>query len=211
MASEEEKSKSKSKLNSKILRDDLNKVFESMGSLKIGLDEFMALNCAKVIASYIAQGTVTTVDSGTGIGGGVYTGAGVGKMIINITMLSNLLLTTFKSKSENPTLALRLANDINSVCTVQNIITTATVGSTVTPSGTPTLDGGVGLGTFSSTPALISTRLMSCFIQMDYLNKGGDSFFAQEFAEAIHTYMITGTIKTTLQPPMTGNGNGIII
>lgn len=198
-------------LNSKTLQMDFYNIFEAMNNIHSNGDEYLASNCAKAIATYVSNGTVITTDVGTGsVTGSTYTGVGQGTMTINSEMLKNLLLTTFKLKSVNPILAFNIAMNIDSVCKVPNIIKTDTVGSSVIPPSSPYVDKGKGLGNFTSVSTLISTRLTSCFSQMNNMKKNGNLYLSQEWANAIDTYFKSAVINVTLQSPMIGNGVGKI-
>lgn len=197
-------------LNSKTLQNDLFNIFEAMNTVESDGDDYLATNCAKAIATYVSNGNVITADTGTGSVGGAYVGVGNGTMSINTEMLRVLLLTSFKSKSPNPILALNISMNIDSACKVPNIIKTDTVGaSTIAPSP-PYPDKGKALGNFIGVPTLISTKLTSCFSQMDGMEKDGNLFLSQEWASAIDIYFKSAVINTTLQFPMSGVGVGKI-
>lgn len=190
-------------LNSKILQTTFYTIFETLNGIYSNGDEYLALNVATAIGTYVSSGTVTTNDTGLGSIGGAYVGVGQGTMTINVAMLSGLLLTSFKLKSINPILASNIAMNIDSVCRLPNTVKTDSHGSSTIPSSTPYADGGKGNGTFTSTPTLISSRLSACFSQMDSMYEGGNLYLSQEWATAIDTYFRSATINVTLQPPPT--------
>jgi hypothetical protein len=193
------------------LQNNLYNVFDAMNYVYKNGEEYMATRCADVIASYLSSGVVTTTDGGTGSSGsGVYAGGGVGTMQINTTNLRNLFLTSLLTAKNNDELAQRLTNNIHSVCSASNTINTTTTGTTTFPSGTSTVDGGTAKGSFVGVSTIISSKLRICFSTMNKMTKGGNMYFAQEWADAIHTYLKGGVIKVILQSPMSGTGVGTI-
>lgn len=197
-------------LNKTKLQNDFYDIFDTMNHIYKNGEEYMATRCADVIDEYISNGLVSTVDSGTGSVSGTYVGNGTGTMKINASNLRNLLLNTILNTKNNDELAQKLASNIHIVCTSANTISTTTKGTTTPPTGTTQPDAGVGRGSFTSTSSIISSKLRACFLTMDKLAKGGNMYFAQEWANAIDDYMKSGMVNVILQPPMSGAGSGTI-
>ena len=199
-------------LNKIKLQNDLFNIFDAMNSIYKNGDEYMAIECSKVIYEYILSGNVSTIDVGTGTpSSSVYNGKGDGTMNINSANLKNLLYNTFIAKYDINDLAKGIANNINVVCSESNIIQTTTKGtSTFSYPPYSSADGGIGKGTFTSQSSIIQLRLQSCFATMNHINNNGNIYFAQELASAIDDYLKSGTINVTLQSPLTGTGNGTI-
>lgn len=199
-------------LNKIKLQNDLFNVFDTMGSVYKNGDEYMAIECSKVINEYILSGSVSTIDVGTGTPtSSTYNGKGDGTMNINSAKLKNLLYNTFIAKYDINYLAKEIVNDINVVCSESNIVQTITKGtSTFSYLPYSSVDGGIGEGDFTSQISIIQLRLQSCFATMNHMNNNGDIYFAQELASAIDDYLKSGTINVTLQTPLNGVGNGTI-
>lgn len=197
-------------LNKTKLQNDFYDIFDTMNHIYKNGEEYMATRCADVIDEYISNGLASTVDSGTGSVSGAYVGNGTGTMKINASNLRNLLLNTILNTKNNDELAQKLASNIHIVCTSANTISTTTKGTTTPPTGTTQPDAGVGRGSFTSTSSIISSKLRTCFLTMDKLSKGGNMYFAQEWANAIDNYMKSGMVNVILQPPMSGVGSGTI-
>ena len=196
-----------SKIN---LQNDLYTAFDSMNSVYKNGEEYMATRCAEAIKNYLSEGVVNTVDGGKGTIGGVYTGKGKGTIQIDSNTLKNLFLTTLLTAKNNDDIALMMSNNVNAVCSMPNTINTKSVGTTTLPPSPPQADGGIGKGTFSGASTSMFLKLKMCFLTMGGMTKGGNMYFAQEFADAIHTYITSGTVNVTLQAPLIGSGTGNI-
>ena len=88
-------------------------------------------------------------------------------MAINESSLAEKLLVTFtKDNTTDTEIAENIASNINDVCSVANTVSTTTIGTQTTPSGTTTPYSGSGKGTFSGTDTIISEALIQ-----DTINK----------------------------------------
>lgn len=194
------------------LQSDLYTTFENMNDIKDGTgNQYMAENVAKNISNFISTGTVTSIDGGTAGDGGVYVGAGTGSMQISESDLKNKLLNTFQSECENDELATRIATDIDDVCKVSNTCSTTTTGTSTISGQSPHPYSGSGKGTFTGSKSIIENKLKTCFQNMNNIKDGtGNLYFATEFASAVNSYLTGGSISITLQPPMSGSGQGAI-
>ncbi len=192
------------------LKSDFYSIFDTMNSIYKNGEEYMATQCAKAIYDFIYSGNVTTVDAGTGSRGGVYSGSGSGKMKINRSMLSSLLLNTFLSTNNNSDLAILISSNINTVCSMINTVETSTSGTSVLSPQSQYYDTGKGKGVFIGSQLIIQTKLQSCFDVMNNMYTNGNLYFANEWANALNNYMSSGAITVTLQSPMIGGGTGRI-
>ena len=194
------------------LQQEINNIFTSANSVYKNCDEYMATRCSQAIHDYVIKGQVATVDGGTGSKGGVYVGVGVGTMNINTQLLANLFKTTFLSKSSNYELARRIADNIQTVFTLPNTISTNSSGMSTLPPPSSVVypDFCTGKGTFSGVNTVIFTKLIACFNSMNKMTKNGNMYFAQEWAKSIDEYLKMGQISVTLQAPIVGTGTGKI-
>lgn len=199
-------------LNKIKLQNNLFNIFNTMNSIHKNGDEYMAIECSKVIHEYILSGNVSTIDVGAGTPtSSVYNGKGDGMMNINSANLKNLLYNTFIAQYDITALAKGIADDINSVCSESNIIQTTTKGtSTFSYPPYSSVDGGVGKGSFTSQSSIIQLRLQSCFATMNHMTKNGNMYLAQEIASSIDNYLKSGRVSVTLQTPLSGKGEGAI-
>ena len=183
------------------LQNDFFNIFNAMDKIYKNGDFYMAEKCAKAIADYVYSGEVSTIDSST-----VYTGKGSGKMKINATLLKNAFVSTFSSKRSNRDFAIRIANDINTICTMTNTVETDSKG-VIAPYGN--FAEGKGYGKFSPTSNNIAIKLQNCFNSMNSMKKNGNLYFAQEFAKVIDEYLKNGIISVTI-PTLSASGEGKI-
>jgi hypothetical protein len=171
-------------------------------------DAWMAEQIASAIQSYVGSGQATTTDGGAAPAG-AYVGAGVGTMAINADDLKSKLKNTFEAAYTNDDLAAHMASDNDDVCKADDTVTTTSAGTVTTPVGATSPFSGPGKGNFTGTKASIETILKTCFAAMNNMSKGGDDYFAAQFAVAVDSYLKAGTISVTLQAPfVSGAGSG---
>jgi hypothetical protein len=190
------------------LEADLKAVFYAMqdGSKT---DAWMAAQVAQAIQTYILTGAVVTVDAGTAPAG-AYAGAGTGAMTIAADDLEEDLAQTFEDTSTNSFLAAHMAGDIDTACSADGTVETASTGAVTTPAGAASPFAGAGKGAFAGTKVSIETLLLLCFEIMNTMPAGGDDYLASQLAAAADTYLKAGTISVTLQPPLEGSGEGAL-
>lgn len=199
-------------LDKSTLQSSLYSAFNSMNDIKDDSgNKYMAEKVASAIYAFCKSGDVITVDSGKAVDSGVYVGAGKGKMEIAESDLKSKLQATFEAKYENDPLASHIADDIDSVCGAQNTCGTDTKGTSTIPGSTPKTASGKGKGTFAGAKATIENMLKAAFSKMntDEMKKGdGNKHLAEEWADAVNSYISGGTVTITLQSPMSGTGSG---
>ena len=189
------------------LQADLSRIFEKMNSMSEGGDEYMATETAKAIKTFILTGKVTTTDAGA-LPAGPYAGAGTGTITIDSGKLADDLLGTFTAGLSNDDLADGIASDIDNACK-NGSVKTESSGTVTPPGGTPFSSSGNGEGKFTGAKTGLSATLKSCFKAMDGMASGGNEYFAGQFSVAVHSYMVAGSVTTTLKPPfVSGGGTG---
>lgn len=199
-------------LVSATLNAQLLSAFNSMNSMTEGGDVYLATQIGIALVSFVSSGQVTSMpmtDVGT-LAPRAYTGTSTGTMTIQSP--ASQLQALFLSKATNDALADGIANIINSTCTagIINVNTVGTLAPLPPSFPSPEPSSGIGIGTFSSSPNLISSPLKALFNSMNSMIQGGNEMFAQTLSNAINSYMISGTIAITLTTPIVGTGNGTI-
>ena len=170
-------------------------------------DEWMAAQTAAAIKAFILAGQVVTVDVGAAPTG-VYTGAGIGTMIIDVGGLKDSFQKTFEAGYDCNDLASAIAQDIDTACSADNIVTIISTGAATTPVGAPVPFSGPGAGSFTGAKVSIEKTLKACFAVMNGMAAGGDAFFAAQLALAVFAYLQAGVISVTLNAPFV-SGTGI--
>jgi hypothetical protein len=133
-------------------------------------------------------------------------------MTIDADSLESALAVTFRMASDNPTLAVNIATDIDNVCKADNMVSETSSGTVTTGSGATVSFSGPAVGKFSGDKSKISGPLASCFEAMNgMMQGGGNDYYAARFASAMNTYLTSGAISVTLKPPFaSGSGSGAI-
>ena len=171
-------------------------------------DEWMAAQTAAAIKAFIMAGQVVTIDAGAAPPG-VYTGAGIGKMVIDVGSLKDSLQKTFEAGYDYNDLASAIAQDIDAACSADNIVTIISTGAAITPVGASVPFSGPGTGSFSGAKVSIEKTLKACFAVMNGMAAAGDAFFAAQLAASVFAYLQAGVISVTLNAPfVSGTGTG---
>jgi hypothetical protein len=185
-------------------------IFKTMGSSEGDGNKYFADEFSVALNDFILTGNIATLDKGT-TPAGSYGGTGTGKMSIDSNKLGSALYDTFTNTVDNDTLAEYIATNIDDICKVDDTIIGATAGMLTPPSGTPAPFVGTSKGKFKGDKSLIETALKVCFFAMNSMFEGGDAYLAEVFADAVYTYLISGTVETVLDSPFTeGGGTGVI-
>jgi hypothetical protein len=192
------------------LQADFLAAFLAMNSIVDGGNEYKAEKVSRAIKNYIYNGQTSTSDSGAAPAG-PYTGAGIGIMTIDDSLLKDDLLATFEAAYRDDELAEHMATDIDNACKADNTVEETSIGKVTTGSGAKVDFSGPAIGKFSGNRSLISTPLKACFRAMIGMLVGGNQYYAAQFAAAVDAYMKAGTITVQLKPPFSsGSGSGII-
>lgn len=199
------------------LQGSITTIFNSMRNMTSGGDTYLSKQLAVAIKTFILTAEVETVDSGSA-SGGTYAGKGTGTpgcFVIDNATLETALYSTFTAKNVTDTdIGNGIANNINEVCTKQNLISTKTSGLVTLPNGASSELNGTGKGTFTSDKSIISQKLLGkpgvpgTFEKMRNMTSGGDDLFANDLASAIGSYLRAGTVSVTLNTPISGSGSG---
>lgn len=187
--------------NQVVLQNEFFQVFDSMNKIYTNGDEYMAINCARVISDYIRSGSVQTVDVGTPSGkynspSYIYNGKGDGKLSINESQLKNLLYNTFLTYKNDYDLAMNISHNIHLVCSHMQG-TLSTIGSVISSGTIIDSEHGSGSGNFVGNESLLFTRLISCYNTMRHMYSNGDMYHAQELSIAIDNYLKSGTFSAS--------------
>jgi hypothetical protein len=191
-----------------LLQTALLAIFNAMNTITSDGDRYFADEAAAAVKAFILAGQVATTDSGS-VPAGAYTGAGVGSMTIDDGPLADSLFSTFTSGYGDDDLADHIAADIDSACTKENTVTTASTG-TASGSNGPVPFACAGKGKFSGTKSSLANSLKSCFSAMSGMTSGGNEYFAEQFSAAINAWLQAGSVSVQLQSPASGSGSGKI-
>lgn len=199
-------------LNMSALKENLVQAFQSM---KDGDDAVFAKKVSEAIANHIKTGQITTVDAGS-VPVGAFTGAGIGTMTVDASILEGVLLTACQSMSAmsaggNAVLAAQLAAGMDAMTGAGQIKTTIT-GVVVTPAGVSVPLAGIGQGTFTGVSAPIIGAVNAACSTMKTISEGGDSVLAEAIAASITAYLQSGIITVQGLPPLAGSvGTGAMV
>jgi hypothetical protein len=191
---------------------DLKAIYAAMDSIMDGSgNDYQAKEVAKAIKKYILTGQTSTTDSGaTPVGS--YSGTGTGTMTIDADALESAFKITFSAGSDNPTLAVNMATDIDNTCKADNTVSETSSGMVTTSSGATSGFSGPAIGKFAGTKTKISASLAACFEAMNsMMTGGGNDYYAVQFAAALTDYLTAGIITVQLKAPFSsGSGSGKI-
>jgi hypothetical protein len=130
-------------------------------------------------------------------------------MAISEAGLAAAFEATFVAGYANNDLADKIAKDDDDASSADDTVTETSMGIVTTPSGATSSFSGPARGNFAGNKAIISTALKACFESMNSMSEGGNEKFAQDFADAIHSYMSSGSISVELKEPfISGSGSG---
>ena len=199
-------------LNMAALKENLVQAFQSM---KDGDDAVFAKKVSEAIANHIKTGQITTVDAGS-VPAGAFTGAGIGTMTVDASILEGVLLTACQSMATmsaggNAVLAAQLAAGMDAM-TNAGLIKTMITGATVTPAGVSVPLAGSGKGKFTGVSAPIIAAVNGACSAMETISEGGDSVLAETIAASITAYLQSGIITVQGLPPLAGSvGTGAMV
>lgn len=199
-------------LNMSALKENLVQAFQSM---KDGDDSAFAKKVSEAIANHIKTGQITTVDAGS-VPAGAFTGAGIGTMTVDASILEGVLLAACESMTAmsvggNAILAAQLAAGMDVMTGAGQIKTTIT-GVVVTPSGVSVPLAGSGKGKFTGVSVPIIAAVNGACNAMEMLSEGGDSVLAEAIATSITAYLQSGVITVQGLPPVVGSvGTGAMV
>ena len=199
-------------LNQSALKENLVQAFQSM---KDGDDSVFAKKVSEAIANHIKMGQITTVDAGA-VPAGAFTGAGIGAMTVDASILEGVLRAACKSMTAmsaggNAILAAQLAAGMDAMTSAGQIKTTIT-GAAVTPAGVSVPLAGMGQGKFAGVSAPIIAAVNGACSAMETISEGGDSVLAEAIAAAITVYLQSGIITAQGLPPLVGSvGTGTMV
>lgn len=192
-------------------QEQLLVILNDMKSISEQGDKYLADNLASLITNLISSATGTSTDTGVATSG-EYTGASQFSLNIDSELLATSLLNTFLAKSSDSVLATNLASNINSACSIPNLVSGSTTGTATSGTSSFPIDEAPVSGTFQGNSEAFQSTLSSSFTNMgSEASKqagSGDSQFASAFTQGLKSYINTATVKISLLSPIFVSGTG---